>query len=72
MEILGPCPEAAVFHSACVLAEQVRHTVAASLLCYASLFFLFLKNFHCHYTEYSRHTDRLGIEVLGCGVEELP
>jgi len=23
MEILGPCPEAAVFHSACVLAEQV-------------------------------------------------
>jgi len=45
MEILGPCPEAAVFHSACVLAEQVRHTVAASLLCYASLFFFVFEEF---------------------------
>jgi len=38
MELIGPCPEAAVFHSACVLAEQVSN-IDATLLCY----FLFWK-----------------------------
>jgi len=33
MELFGPCPESAVFHSACVLAEQVcTIDVAVSLM----------------------------------------
>jgi len=32
MEVVGPCPEAAVFHSACILAEQVCAADVALLL----------------------------------------
>ena len=32
MEVFGPCPEGAVFHSACVLAQQVSTIVVEYVL----------------------------------------
>jgi len=32
LEIVGHCPEAAVFHAACVLAEQVTTSILLSVI----------------------------------------